>query len=172
MRRVKVHVFCIGKHISAELRDSEHIALRAIRVSSLRMLKQLTIFCGIFLLFGCSARLSEQVEELPMHQAVRVPADPLPYIQEALAEMRNDYETAVALQRDLQSVESGSPRLQLISSYIDFLIDTIDRMEELITMAESSELSAEQYGEYRNLRGQWRDKSATVFRMMLQGAGH
>lgn len=87
----------------------------------------------------------------------------VPYMEEVLLEMRDDYRNAVSLHDATRTSAAYGRQYALIEKYIEFLLPTIGQVEGFVEAVKTNSLQEEQYRTYTILVSEWREKSTTVF---------
>ncbi len=92
------------------------------------------------------------------------PAEELvPYIEEVLLEMKDDYRNAVSLHEAMQNSPAYGYQYALIEKYIEFVLPSINTVEQTLEHAKNDTLEDGEYEHYVHLVSEWREKSTTVF---------
>lgn len=125
-------------------------------------MKKFTLVLTCFLIVGCTAE--PQDADTTEFDAANMPPHLLvPYMEEVLLQMRDDYRNAVSLHDAIRTSPAYGRQYALIEKYIEFLLPTIGQVETYLAAAKADTLLPEQYRTYTVLVSEWREKSTTVF---------
>lgn len=118
------------------------------------------------LLVGCSGAPEANVlnrQNSSFSFSSRSNTELAPYIQETLAEMKDDYRNAVSLHEAMQHSPAYGYQYALIEKYIEFLLPAIGTVEQTLERAQNDSLTESEYEHYVHVVSEWREKSTTVF---------
>ncbi len=93
-------------------------------------------------------------------------ANLLPYIEEAQAEMRGNYQEAVELLDAMRGEEALEKQYKLLQAYVESLSEGLKEMDRFVVLAKERTLTDEEANAYRKLRADWRMRSELTFGAM------
>lgn len=129
-------------------------------------MKKLVWIFAAFAIVGCSNANASILEEdaiSSFSQSSRPSELVAPYIEEVLAEMKDDYRNAVSIHDATRDSPAYGRQFLLVDKYIEFLLPAMHETEAMLEHAKAGTLSSDEYSRYKELVSEWREKSTTVF---------
>ncbi len=126
------------------------------------------LFLTLLLLFTSCARAPVQDAAVVPARVPRLQkaANLLPYIEEAQAEMRGNYQEAVELLDAMRGEETLEKQYRLLETYVESLSEGLKEIDGYASLAKERSLTEEEANAYRKLRADWRMRSEITLQAM------